>query len=313
MRWKSALVEELSGSLRPGKKSELITGRKLFGGRNSIGRGTIGGYRMAPDQRMQRLHYTMACAKWGTLSAGDKEAYEAWATANNVTVFSSFLHSYLASLRTALRLYVPIESILDSTIKDYSIYENHGTNTNCTLQMDEFIGNCLKCPTGISHSDHGTDTSLNLTDELTLSGWAKPKNLSAYGYLINRNDTGSPDRQYSIQLSSANVISFATQGSAWPTGVTVPEDKWTHIAGIAKSGQYRRVYVNGFLVASTTSSVITSVVKHVSIGCRWGAHPTSSGDFNGLLDELRIYATALTLEELRAMYTIESKWHGDVA
>jgi len=313
MKWKSVLFRGLSGSLRPGKKAELITGREMFGKRQSIGRGTIAGYRMDPKQRMQRLHYTMACAKWGTLSSGDKEEYEAWAAENDVTVYSSFLHAYLEELKTALVLYMPMDKLIDSQITDYSKYANHGTNYNAVLTKGEFIGNCLYFNGTTAYGTCPDDPTLDIDNELTIAVWFN-KDLPLGGRIVYKYGTVAKRGYYFTTGALPEDVSLAILADTVEvhgSEEAMPPSTWLHAAGTRKTPGDMNVYINGALSANP---VVSPTGTTANEGTFYIGQDLAGGNkLQGYLDEVRIYKKELTIEEIRAMYVLESKWHGDVA
>ena len=299
--------------MRPGAKAELVTARKMFGGKKSIGLGTIAAYRMDPKQRMQRLHYAIACAKWGTLSDGDKAAYQTWADLHKVNLFSSFLHSYLAELKEDLVLYLAMDALDGSTVKDYSKYSNDGTNYGATLIDPGFIGRALDFDGVDDYVNCGNDASLNITDAITIEMWVKPAVSGVDNSIFIRGDFQVCG--YYIRIDIDDKIQFTCNqlGTAQHTLSAVRDivnGKWQHIAAV-REGSVGKLYKNGVDVTVDQPTIlgIASSDKTAKIG----VYDTMTYYFNGSIDEPRVYAKALTPEEILAIYRQESKWHGDVA
>ena len=313
MKWRSSYLTELQKSMRPGAKAELVTARKMFGGKKSIGLGTIASYRMDPKQRMQRLHYAMACAKWGTLNDAQKNAYAAWAEVNKITLFSSFLHYYLAELKEDLVLYLAMDKITGTTVKDYSKYANDGTETDCTIKKGEFIDNSLDFNGTSSNVNCGHNTSMAIDDNMTILLWAKPAALAGSTGLISKNYIGTQPWWcfYTITTSIKWMLAMGAGDEVVisPSGV-LSVDVWQQIA-IRLSGTNVSQYVNGKEVhnGNTTSTFASNQANDLYVG----SLSASSFWFNGSIDEVRIYKKALCAEEIRSLYIQESKWHGDVA
>lgn len=285
----------------------------MFGKRQSIGKGTIAGYRMDPKQRMQRLHYAIACAKWSTLSDGDKEAYEAWAEANDVTIFSSFLHSYLEELKTALSLYMPMDALINSEVTDYSQYANHGTNHNCVLQRNEFIANCLKFDGSTAYVDCPDDPTLDTADELTTALWFN-KDQAQYGRLLYKYGSIAKRGYYiKCDLSNDNIkfVIFANTSHVLQSVGTLPSTTWIHVAATRIDPWRMCIYLNGTLASVPVASPSGTLANKGDLFI--GQDYAGGNRFDGFLDEIRIYKKELTAEEIRAMYILESKWHGDMA
>lgn len=299
--------------MRPGAKAELVTARRMFGGKKSIGLGTIAAYRMDPKQRMQRLHYAMACAKWGTLSSGDKAAYEAWAEANNVTVFSSFLHSYLAELKTKLSLYLPLEKIVSGEAEDFSQYGNDGTVANCIVDPDGYIGKAFDFNGTNSTIDCGDSDSLKIEGDLTLMLWLY---LETWPASNNRLVKKSYQHEFALKCENNGAIMLLHGDGAHETAFqsaagVITTNKWFHVTLTRNlSTKKCTLYINGLQEGAQDTFVKTPTTSasHARVG-------SADGNLwhDGLLDEVRIYDKCLITEEIRAAYIQESKWHGDVA
>jgi beta-galactosidase len=82
----------------------------------------------------------------------------------------------------------------------------------------------------------------------------------------------------------------------------VNDGRWHHVAGIY-DGQRLRLYVDGELDALApvlTSPRIHTSKDHVLIGTNAGIQP--SCEWNGLIDDLRIYNYALPPEDIKALH-----------
>lgn len=156
---------------------------------------------------------------------------------------------------------------------------------------------------------------------LSISIWVKRRTTNASNYLVSLNRWNG----YKFQLQSNNFPFFTFQDSnngyhdvdANPG--TVPQDVWTHVAMTYTNGTMK-FYVNGALVktvaVSGTPITVTPPVP-LSIGNELPKTVYNTTDdsspyayygesfFNGALDDLRIYNTALSDAEVLSIYTQE--------
>ena len=89
-------------------------------------------------------------------------------------------------------------------------------------------------------------------------------------------------------------------GTAWydaGTGTKIPVNEWTHLAFTVREGSIT-VYVNGVPKFSGTNfpNVFTTTSGTFGLGVNWWDIP-----YKGLIDELRVYESALTAEEIAAL------------
>jgi PKD repeat protein len=148
--------------------------------------------------------------------------------------------------------------------------------------------------------------SLNFTTQnFTVEAWARPTAVGTTGgAVVQKGDTtGYPGWQYRISLTSggkwrATVFVGSTNVTATDTG-TPSTTRWTHLV-LVRSGAQVTLYVNGVAAATTsfTGSVNTSTGM-LAIG-RSGA--ASDGYFNGAVDEVAVYPTALTASQVLNHY-----------
>ena len=79
-------------------------------------------------------------------------------------------------------------------------------------------------------------------------------------------------------------------------------NQWYHVVSVF-SGQTLRLYINGELIASQRELTTSPIDKCVGGNLRFGAQAAyDSNNFNGWMDEIRIYNRALTQAEINALY-----------
>ncbi len=97
-----------------------------------------------------------------------------------------------------------------------------------------------------------------------------------------------------------NNDTMVWSGTVWydaGTGTKIPVNEWAHLAFTVQDGTIT-VYVNGVPKFSDTNfpNVFTTTSGTFSLGVNWWDIP-----YNGLIDELRVYESALTAEEIAAL------------
>jgi hypothetical protein len=139
------------------------------------------------------------------------------------------------------------------------------------------------------------------TDELGMSGesftidfWLKIEN-SSPDLILSAIEGGveeeTPEVKMELRVDSDNEINFELEGSIVAAGPTVDTDTWTHVA-VAYDADEQRVelYRNGERRAVGTEVAPLSGAGSLGLG----------GDFNGMMDQFRVWSGALSAEEIRS-------------
>ncbi len=112
------------------------------------------------------------------------------------------------------------------------------------------------------------------------------------GYGLRINDQNNNDVDFFIGSSTAEVKVISS--------VSLSLNNWHHIAGV-RSGIYMSLYVDGNLVAFDSTSTVFDVNTNIplSIGAHdKGGFSTTAEFMNGKIDEVRIWSTAKTVNEI---------------
>ena len=138
--------------------------------------------------------------------------------------------------------------------------------------------------------------SLQLTSAITMEAWVNYKGVGTamhFSFIIAK--TG----EYGLGVYRDGQISFAlntaSPGWGWiSTGTTLSVDTWTHIAIVyAASGGTCKAFINGIKVYETAMSGAIEpwgIVNHFSLG----NSDIGDGPFLGIIDEVRIWSSALS-------------------
>ncbi len=140
---------------------------------------------------------------------------------------------------------------------------------------------------------------LDISDELTVSAWIQPNAIPGSGL----KTILSKDENYEFHINTAgeiywwwndsngNVRSLATSGANLIAG------NWYHVAITYRSGQ-QRIYVNAIPLASSSySGTLLTNADPLHIG---GDQGYAGRQFDGLIDEVRVYATEQSQAQVNA-------------
>lgn len=148
------------------------------------------------------------------------------------------------------------------------------------------------------------------TNDFTLEAWVNCESVSGIGqYVISKGLTtvGTPmNSGYGIRINDQNsndvefIIGHNDATSKVLSAISLSVNNWHHIAGV-KSGLQVYLYVDGNLVAQDSTLTLFDVNTNIplSIGAHHKGTQSSVAEFmNGKIDEVRIWNTARTAEQI---------------
>jgi hypothetical protein len=179
-----------------------------------------------------------------------------------------------------------------------------GDTTCPTWTNDGKFGKALVF-NGNDNIDFGSMNSgpLYLTERLTFSVWVKLSALNADQVILSRYALGQDSYALGVDSSNHALLEvggqYATGTTALTTGV------WYHLAGtwdLALDGGRITIYVNGKPEGFATQTNGQGTWQTITAGS------TNDGlDYlNGTLDELEIYGSALTADQVKSLYNFSS-------
>ncbi len=184
-----------------------------------------------------------------------------------------------------------------TTVADSSGNGNNGTVANGTWTANGKFGPALVFNGTSTRVTVPDSASLDLASGMTLEAWINPANNSpAWRDVIYK-----PDDTYFLEGvtpdGTPGVGATLNTGHITVSGSTsAPVGAWTFLAA-TYDGTSIRLYVNGDQVSSTPA---TGSIKASSSALQIGGDSLYGQFFNGMIDEARIYDTALTTAQIQA-------------
>lgn len=183
-----------------------------------------------------------------------------------------------------------------STAHDGSGNGHTGVLYNEPTWVEGKIGRAIRFDGSNDWVALGGDFALN--GAMTISLWFNTPNKSSNQYFLDNRDPGSWwfIKNYTGAPCSAFPGNICFEGrvmapdTAWQTG------EWTHLV-VTDDTHISKMYINGEVVG-TGAGEATSITTNLRIGTRY----TNSGYFSGMMDEVRLYNRALSVEEVAALY-----------
>ena len=162
---------------------------------------------------------------------------------------------------------------------------------------DGKIGGALKFTGPYNFVRVPNSPSLNPTREITIAAWINPS-WTGNNRILQKSTEGS-DSQYRFLKEGGNNIRLHLPPAAnfEVTGHLPPNGEWTHLAGTYDHSMIR-IYFNATLIGETAfSDNMQTSDGPLFIGTKWSQAPAGD-EFNGIMDDVRIYNRALSQSEL---------------
>ncbi len=141
------------------------------------------------------------------------------------------------------------------------------------------------------------DDSLNITDEITVEAWIYPNEVEENYVIVGKHTSTSWELGISGGSVCLNVIEGGVQYNRLIGGeAEVTQDAWNHVVWTYNSSTgINKVYVNGVEGQSvTTSGLLGTDDAPIYVGRRY----YNTLNFDGLIDEVKIYKRALSATEV---------------
>ena len=139
------------------------------------------------------------------------------------------------------------------------------------------------------------------TGDISISAWVYFDSVSGEQPIVCR-DLTTTTRRFQFRLSGGKVNSywFYSGGlSALESNSTLTTGQWYHIVSVWEEGVSNKIYINGSLDATNTTSLGTrSELEYITIGYL----EQGNTYLNGKLDQVRIFDKALSSSEVTTLY-----------
>jgi len=164
------------------------------------------------------------------------------------------------------------------------------------------FNDCLSFDGSNDYLSCGSDSSLNLTNGVTITFWLKLNTLPLVNYTELVNKGGGSDPSYRIRVNTngdfyMEVYNLAYYYDSHNTKLTT--DTWYFIAGTYDNttGQlFLSLNSDRKLCGSSFAGKLSSTAQAIVIGGNGGR------SINGTMDEVRIYNSAIPVSQIQALY-----------
>jgi prepilin-type N-terminal cleavage/methylation domain-containing protein len=216
------------------------------------------------------------------------------------------------SLRNSLMLNLISEWRFDGNTNDSWSNGNNGiwygsagganTSANYRPSSECISGQCLNFDGTDDYVEMPDSNSLNIVNEITIGVWVKHGQNGVYDGILQKGSFSNNYGSYEMHLADNNQIKFVLNNGAIvavSSGTVLQSDGWCYLVGTYDK-QYLKIYKNGVLDGSPLA--YTSNISIDANPLRIGEYYSSLFLFTGLIDDIRIYNTAMSISQIKESY-----------
>jgi len=234
-----------------------------------------------------------------------KQDYNSRGSLNGSSVNLGVQSSTAPDLNSKLVSYYKFDEGSGTTVYDSTTNQNNGT-----------FGTGTSAPTWTNNSKFNKALSFNgssnylstpripniTSNQITISAWINPNSISGTQEISNQGQwDGGPWTGWRFQLNSGHISFKLGDGTSTPytySAGSISTNNWQQVVGVW-DGSYIYIYINGKEAGKSAKSFTYSGNNST----HWiGKYPGTGYFFNGLIDEVKIYNTALTPDEIKQDY-----------
>ncbi len=154
-------------------------------------------------------------------------------------------------------------------------------------------------------------SQFKVTGDLTLSAWINLTNISSQHDIICKYTGTAATSAYCLTVNTSGQLQMLVVNSTGPaivttTGTTaMSTSTWYHVAGVFKSATSVTLYINGYQDTQNTTSIPTTLQNPTTI-LDIGGENAGSNLMNGSIDNVNIFNSALTSDQIKVLYNQNS-------
>jgi len=194
-----------------------------------------------------------------------------------------------------------------TTAFDSSSYNNNGIISGATW-MNGVSNSALRFDGVNDYVNISDSNSLDLTNAITIGAWVYPVSWSSIFPRIVSKESGIYSEPYALELDRdgkramlcLNTKSGSSEECTASTNNSISLYQWYNVVG-TWNGTTVKIYVNGQLVSTRIQTGTMNVTKNNVL---IGNNPSKNRQFNGTIDEVKIWNKALSVDEIRNEYEL---------
>ncbi|MEY8847600.1 LamG-like jellyroll fold domain-containing protein [Psychroserpens sp. XS_ASV72] len=152
------------------------------------------------------------------------------------------------------------------------------------------------------------DDNFTLSNQFSIEAWVKPNSITGTQTIFSKRNANDLSSGYDLRLVGSTVQFRWNNTGVIQSTYPISTNRWYHVAVTNSSGTYR-LYIDGIEVSSPVSgsAPASNGMKALAGAMDQNGNPTTRPVyyFNGWIDELRIWNTALSTHQIRKMMNQE--------
>ncbi len=165
----------------------------------------------------------------------------------------------------------------------------------------------------------GAPSNLNITGPITISAWIYPRSFggSSRGRIVDKDPAATTGFWFSVDNSNVTSgVGFGVNtGSAGTQFLGVANvstlNRWQHVTVTLDPSMIVTIYVNGASVGSATFNAFP--ISNTNIFAIGGRISDNARNFDGAIDDVRVYNRALSAEEIKRLYLMGASMKQNVS
>lgn len=201
-------------------------------------------------------------------------------------------------LDSGLAGYWPLDNGSGTTATDLSVNGNNGTVPNSWTTGQ--VGGAVSFDGTTSMTVAAGTGVIDAKQDVTLSAWVYPRSTGLYRAWFYKGVSGCDEgtAKYMFENDVSGLLRFWMGGSSLSSTTSLATNQWQHILA-TNSASGSAIYVNGVVVASGSG-----MAAPASSSEDWTFNKCNRIDAN--MDEIRIYNRALSVDEVRQLYQLNT-------
>ena len=241
-------------------------------------------------------------------------------------IFEHYASTALGSYRSEVLADSPaVYARMDEAVGEDQLFDSSGNDRHADdgHSYPATFGVPGLTSSGTAANFNGVDDKMAWSDaawmdatSLTMEAWIKPDTVGAIGYIISRWNPDNNDRCYRLDVADDGGGGFVR--AYWrfnddatnltvssPAGSIVAGNTYHVVATYDETTGYQAMYINGVEVANATHSgggALRAGAEALFLGCNRTLASNYAHFYDGVLDEVAIYPSALSAERIETHY-----------